>query len=90
MTTKAKFIIQEIGGVIPRIVLNRPHAGTTLNAKLRAYATYNGCSIEKALEAYKSARQPIWAKRFAYENGWREWEKNTGRKAVLGNGSYGG
>lgn len=41
-------------------------------------------------EAYKKAQHPIWAKLFAYENGWREWEKTTGRKAVLGNGSYDG
>lgn len=88
---KAKFIVKEVEGLtIPRVVLNRPHAGTTLNAKLRAYATYNGCTVAKALEAYKKAQHPILAERFAYENGWREWEKNTGRKAVLGNGSYGG
>ena len=87
---KAKFIVKDVGRSIPGVVLNRPHHGTSLNAKLRAYATYNGCSMEKALEAYKKVQQPIWQKRFAYENGWREWEKNTGRKAVLGNGSYGG
>ena len=62
---KAKFKV-EVGGVIPRIVLNRPHYGTSLNAKLRAYATYNGCTVSKALEAYKKAQHPIWAKRFAY------------------------
>lgn len=88
---KAKFIIQEEAGNDElRVVLNRPHHGTSVNAKLRAYATYNGCSMEKALAAYKKAQHPVWAKRFAYENGWREWEKFTGRSAVLGSGSYGG
>ena len=88
---KAKFVVKEVEGLtIPRVVLNRPHYGTSVNAKLRAYATYNGCSMEKALEAYKKAQHPVWAKRFAYENGWREWEKFTGRSAVLGSGSYGG
>lgn len=87
---KAKFITKNVERTIPGVVLNRPHDGTSINAKLRAYATYNGCSMEKALEAYKKASQKIWAKRFAYENSWREWEKSTGRKAVLGNGSYGG
>lgn len=79
-----------MGFLSPRAVLNRPHYGTSVNAKLRAYATYNGCTVAKALEAYKKAQHLFWEKRYAYENGWREWEKYTGRSATLGNGSYGG
>ena len=30
---KAKVIVKDVGRSIPSVVLNRPHAGTTLNAK---------------------------------------------------------
>ena len=87
---KAKFVVKEGLGYSPRPVLNRPHYGTSVNAKLRAYATYNGCSLEKALAEYKIVGARILAARLAYQNGWREWEKYTGRSATLGSGSYGG